>query len=95
MVMFFASCSSPKADKFLIYGSTECDHCLAFKAQMDSAGLAYEFKDVNGNQELVDEMMAQVKAYHFTEYINLPVVIVNDQHFLSAPSFEQVIEAAK
>lgn len=88
--LMIVACSSKKSGDIVIYGSTDCDHCMDFKAQMDSAGYTYVFKDVKDNQVMVDEMMAEVKAYGFKEYINLPVVIVNKKHFFSAPKIEMV-----
>ena len=87
------SCSGgTKKSSIVIYGSSECDHCTIFMGQMDSVGYSYVFKDVNNNQAMVDEMMAEVKAYNYKEYINLPVVIVNEQHFFSGPKIEEVIQ---
>ncbi|MCB0645524.1 MAG: hypothetical protein KDC49_02605 [Saprospiraceae bacterium] len=88
------SCSGAnKKPDIVIYGSSECDHCTIFMGQMDSVGYTYVFKDVNNNQPMVDEMMAEVKAYNYKEYINLPVVIVNKEHFFSGPEIGEVVQA--
>lgn len=77
---------APTQKQMVIYGSSECDHCIEFISKMDSMGLMYEFKDVNGNQILTQELYAKIKEFNFTEYINLPVVIIDNTHFLVGPN---------
>lgn len=76
----------------LVYGSDGCDHCVDFKAQLDSAGLEYTFYDVEKDQSKGDEMMLKVQRTGFQGYVRFPVVEV-DGVVRVAPTFESVERA--
>ena len=84
--------SIEKQHSVVVYGSMDCDHCLAFKSQLDSVGLTYEFKDVMKTKALENELMAKVKEFNFTEYINLPVILIDNKYFLVAPTIDKVTD---
>ncbi|HMS68695.1 MAG TPA: glutaredoxin domain-containing protein [Saprospiraceae bacterium] len=81
---------APVQNQILIFGSSDCDHCTDFMAALDSMGLQYTFNDVNGNEANKQQMFDKVKEFNFTEYIQLPVVIVNNKHFLAGPSADTI-----
>ena len=62
-----------------VYGSSECHHCVAFKAKLDSAGFQYVFKDLKIIERNYDqEMLMKVQQANYKGHIDLPVVEVGD-----------------
>jgi glutaredoxin len=75
-----------------IYGSNTCDHCVDFKAKLDSIGLKYSFNDVEVNEDQALVMMQLVRNANYQGRINFPVVFVNDSKLLVAPDFEDFMD---
>lgn len=90
-----ATATAETATSIVIFGSSECDHCTDFMAQLDSIGLKYTFNNLVDNQAHEDAMFAKVQQFNYTEYINIPVVVVNDAHFFSQPELEEVMNVLK
>ncbi len=74
----------------IIYGSDTCDHCVDFKAQLDSVGLTYDFRDVEVNYNFTNEMLNKVQAARITGRINYPVVDIEGK-ILVAPALGEVL----
>jgi len=76
--------------QIVIYGSNTCDHCIDFRAQLDSAGLAYVFKDVEIHQNLANELRAKIQAINYQGYVSFPVIDVNGK-IMVTPKLEEVL----
>lgn len=72
----------------VIYGSNTCDHCLDFKAKLDSVGLKYIFNDVEVNDAQAEVMVNLVRSANHQGGIQFPVVYLNDKEVMIAPDFE-------
>ncbi|MGI9542006.1 MAG: glutaredoxin domain-containing protein, partial [Cyclobacteriaceae bacterium] len=59
--------------KILIYGSNTCDHCIDFRAKLDSVGLPYVFNDVELDQALYTELGNKIQAINYQGYVSFPV----------------------
>lgn len=75
----------------IVYGSDNCDHCVVFKAKLDSAGFTYGFKDVEFSEALTNEMVQKVRAAGIMGQINYPVIDVEGK-ILVAPELVEVIK---
>lgn len=94
IVLFLIACSSPKQKNIVVYGSSQCHHCVDFLQQLDSAKMTYEFKDFMLAEKGYDaEMLHKLDSVNFREYINLPVVFVETEWFVDA-KFKDVKVAA-
>ena len=83
--------SSVKQTKdIIVYGSNNCDHCVDFKAQLDSVGFTYDFRDVEFNDAVANEMYNKVQAAKIQGRINYPVIDV-DGKIMVAPSLSEVL----
>ena len=77
--------------QLIVYGSNSCDHCLFFRAKLDSAGLNYVFHDVEQNQQLADQMLKATQSINYQGFIQFPVVVV-EENVLVNPSFEEALK---
>lgn len=75
----------------LVYGSDNCDHCVDFKAKLDSVGFTYGFKDVEFSETLTNEMVQKVRTAGIMGQFSYPVIDVEGK-ILVAPELEEVIE---
>jgi len=74
-----------------VYGSTECDHCIQFLAQLDSSNVNYTFKDLKIIERKYDEeMLMKIQQANYKGYIHLPVVEVGDS-IMIRPNISDVI----
>lgn len=78
-------------EAIVIYGSNTCHHCTEFKSKLDSAGLTYEFNDVDISDEHALRMLELVKEAEFKGRILFPVVYVNEDTLFIAPKIQDVI----
>ena len=76
--------------EMLIYGSNECEHCIAFKKKMDSLDIKYTFYDVQVDQSKADEMLRKLEEVKFMGYIAFPVVDVEGDVMVS-PELKKVL----
>ena len=93
-VLLFWDCQSSGINQtkdILVYGSDNCDHCVDFKAELDSVGFTYGFKDVEFSEALTNEMIHKVRAAGIMGQINYPVIDVEGK-ILVAPELIKVIE---
>jgi len=74
----------------IVYGSNNCDHCLDFKAQLDSIGFSYDFRDVEFNDAMNREMYYKVQRARIVGRINYPVIDVEGK-IMVAPKLSEVI----
>ena len=75
---------------YCLHGSNNCDHCVDFKAQLDSVGFTYDFRDVEFNDAVANEMYNKVQAAKIQGRINYPVIDV-DGKIMVAPSLSEVL----
>ncbi len=103
IVLAFAGCTDNKEQarnaaaqstvsqkEMLIYGSNECEHCIAFKKKMDSLDIKYTFYDVQVDQSKADEMLRKLEEVKFMGYIAFPVVDV-DGNVMVNPELKKVL----
>lgn len=101
--LILMSCNGPKSENqssipvqelakpdLIIYGSNSCDHCLDFKAKLDSLNIEYKFNDVEQDEALAQEMMNAVHSINYYDYIEFPVVQYGRQVFIN-PNLDQVL----
>lgn len=75
------------ANKIIVYGSKTCPHCVAFLKKMDEAGISYNFREVDNNDDNFKEMLAKIHKINYGGYIQYPVLDVNGE-IMIAPEFE-------
>ena len=75
----------------IVYGSDNCDHCVNFKAKLDSIGFEYDFRDVEFNQAMAHEMTYKVRRSDVNGGFSYPVIDVEGK-ILVAPELEEVLE---
>ena len=92
-VLVIAACASKKEQKNLIlYGSSDCDHCIVFKAKLDSAEIVYEFKDLKIEEKRYDiELLEKIKAADYKGYVHFPVADIEGK-IIVKPELEEVME---
>jgi glutaredoxin len=92
------ACQSPGTNRssikqtkeIIVYGSNNCDHCVDFKAQLDSIGFSYDFRDVEFDEAMNNELYRKVRAARIMTRINYPVIDIEGK-ILVAPSLGEVI----
>ena len=77
--------------KITLFGSENCDHCIAFRKKMDSVNLKYEFKDTEANEQYYKDLLFKIKQANFKGYVSFPVLEVNDKIYVK-PEFENFIK---
>ena len=77
--------------QLIVYGSNSCDHCLFFRAKLDSAGINYVFHDVEQNQQLADQMLKATQSINYQGFIQFPVVVIDDNVLIN-PQFEEALK---
>ena len=82
--------SIKQTKQIIVYGSNNCDHCLDFKAQLDSIGFSYDFRDVEFNDAMNREMYYKVQRARIVGRINYPVIDVEGK-IMVAPNLSEVI----
>ncbi len=93
-VVGFYSCNVKKQKEIIVYGSSQCPHCVHFLEKLDSAKMVYDFRDfMQAEKNYDEEMLKKLEAINFREYISLPVAEVEGQFFVNA-KFDEVKEAA-
>jgi len=85
------SSSVAQTKSIIVYGSDNCDHCVDFKAQLDSIGYKYDFKDVEFNQVMANEMVSKVQQAGLAGQISYPVIDVEGT-ILVAPELSAVLD---
>ena len=80
--------------EIIVYGSDNCHHCVDFKAQLDSVGFTYDFRDVEFNEFMNNEMVSKVRASGVQGGFKYPVIDVEGK-ILVAPKLGQVLELMK
>ncbi len=96
---FFSACQEKptqvaQTKNIIVYGSNNCDHCVNFKAQLDSIGFQYNFKDVEFNVMQANEMVMKVQQAGLAGGISYPVIDVEGT-ILIAPELQKVLELMK
>lgn len=93
MLLFWACQSSgiKQTKDIIVYGSDNCHHCVDFKAKLDSVKFTYDFKDVEFNEFMHNEMVSKVRGARIMGQINYPVIDVEGK-ILVAPELREVIE---
>ena len=75
----------------IVYGSDNCDHCVEFKAKLDSVGFEYDFRDVEFDQMMAHEMTYKVRRSGVSGGFSYPVIDVEGK-ILVAPELEEVLQ---
>ena len=92
LTVFFACQTSIKQTKeIIVYGSDNCEHCVDFKAKLDSVGFAYDFRDVEFNEFMNNEMVSKVRASGVQGGFKYPVVDIEGK-ILIAPELQAVVD---
>lgn len=86
--------SAPTQKEITIYGSNTCDHCIIFKAQLDSVGLKYVFLDVDHDEANTQELLDLIRSVNFKGYVSFPVVEVEGEVFVN-PKIEVIVQKAQ
>lgn len=81
--------------RVVIYGSSNCSHCMDFKKDLESEGVKFTFNDVEFSDELTMEMLQVVRTANITGQINYPVVVVDNAHVMIRPELDLVLEKLK
>ena len=90
-----AASQSEEVARVVIYGSSNCSHCMDFKSELDEEGVVYIFNDVEFSDELTLEMLQVVKTANITGQINYPVVVVDNAHVMIRPEMDVVLDKLK
>ena len=93
-LILFWGCQQPgikQTKQIIVYGSDNCDHCVVFKAKLDSVGFEYVFRDVEFNQMMNDEMVYKVRRSGVNGGFSYPVLDVEGK-ILVAPEITEVLE---
>jgi glutaredoxin len=92
-VLFWACQHSgiKQTKEIIVYGSDNCDHCVVFKAKLDSVGFNYDFRDVEFNERMSDEMVFKVRRSGINGGFSYPVLDVEGK-ILVAPELSEVLE---
>lgn len=88
------SCAGKKEQKNLIvYGSSDCDHCMVFKDRLDSAEIIYEFRDLKIEEKRYDiELLEKIQAANYKGYVHFPVMDIEGK-IMVKPELEEVVES--
>lgn len=102
-ILLLASCESKKkridtsgnitpkvTHSVIIYGSENCDHCIEFRQKMDSARLAYEFKDAEASDRNYQELLLKIQQANFKGYVSFPVLDIDGDIYVR-PNFADVV----
>ena len=82
--------SIKQTKEIIVYGSNNCDHCVDFKAQLDSIGFAYDFRDVEFDDAMNNELYRKVQEANIMGRINYPVIDIEGK-IMVAPTLNEVI----
>lgn len=86
--------SIAQSKEIIVYGSNTCDHCIDFKAKLDSVGFTYEFRDVDVNQGYTNDLITKIQMAGIVGQINYPVVDIEGT-ILVTPSLNEVMNLVK
>jgi glutaredoxin len=78
--------------EIIVYGSDNCNHCVNFKVKLDSVGFSYDFRDVEFNEIMNNEMVRKVRASGVQGGFKYPVVDIEGT-ILIAPEIQTVLDA--
>ena len=92
-LILFLSCQSTlkQTKQIIVYGSDNCEHCVNFKTKLDSVGFSYDFRDVEFNEAMNNEMFRKVRASGVQGGFRYPVVDVEGK-ILIAPELQAVLD---
>ena len=82
-----------KQKSIVVYGSSQCSHCINLKAKLDSIGLKYTFYDIDVSNQYALEMVERAKVVGYTQGFSIPVVVVNDRELFIAPKINEILIA--
>ncbi len=76
--------------KITVFGSENCDHCIEFRAKMDSLNISYVFKDAEASEEYYQELLFKIQRANFKGYVAFPVIEIDDKIYVK-PEFNEVL----
>ena len=77
--------------EIIVYGSNNCHHCVDFKAKLDSVEFTYDFRDVEFNEMMNNEMIYKVRASGVQGGFKYPVLDI-EGNILIAPELQAVLD---
>ena len=73
----------------IIYGSENCEHCIAFRKAMDEAKFTYEFKDAEASERIYQELQMKIQEANYKGYIAFPVLDIEGRLYVK-PEFHTI-----
>ncbi len=77
--------------KITLFGSENCDHCIAFRKKMDSVNIKYEFKDAEAHEKYYQELLLKIQQANFKGYVSFPVLEVDNKIYVR-PDFSEFMK---
>ena len=74
-----------------IYGSENCDHCIAFRKSIDSVSVKYVFKDVEANEQYYNELVQKIQQAQYSSYVSFPVLDIDGKLYVR-PKFDEFMK---
>ncbi|NJN26845.1 MAG: hypothetical protein HC819_13135 [Cyclobacteriaceae bacterium] len=73
----------PKAEPvIMVYGSENCDHCIAFRKSVDALDVKYTFKDVEASETYYNELVQKIQEAEYKGYVSFPVVEIDGKIYV-------------
>lgn len=80
-----------KDKKIIVYGSENCEHCIAFRKKVDSVAVKYEFKDAEANEKYYRELLFKIQQANYKGYVAFPVVEIDGKLYVR-PTFDTFLQ---
>ncbi len=74
-----------------IFGSENCDHCIAFRKSVDSVAVSYIFKDVEANEQYYNELLQKIQVANYKGYVSFPVLDIDGKLYVK-PEFGEFMK---
>ena len=82
----------PKVEHSItVFGSENCDHCIAFRKSVDSVAVKYVFKDVEANEQYYNELVQKIQLANYKGYVSFPVLDIDGKLYVK-PEFDEFME---
>ncbi len=81
--------SDKSSKELIVYGSNNCEHCVAFDQKLDSAGVVYTFRDIDENNIYFLEVQRKIKSINYQGFVKFPVLDIEGEIHVNPP-FSQI-----
>ena len=82
----------PKVEHSItVFGSENCDHCIAFRKSVDSIAVKYIFKDVEANEQYYNELVQKIQLANYKGYVSFPVLDIDGKLYVK-PDFDEFMK---